>query len=198
MHLTATTRTAMHAAPAAPAAATDPATPRSADHGWGNMIIRRGGPDAPPAANVVAQASVELPINFGVHVRLDVSTGEQLGTFTSIDDARRAVRALQAGGDRRNIGLVQEHRNSTTTVEAVELLLADIGALADADWDQVTSSPIRFGRDANLANRFVEGLIGVDQNNRWLTQVMLAGGGSLEFEYVGDGTRRSRFNQGDA
>src|SRR5688572_8020849 len=104
------------------------ANPRITQHGLPVRPLRPGGDNAAPGADVIAQAIVELPYNFGMHALIDVSMGRRLGTFDSIETAREGARKLVGNGF-TSVGIVVSHPDQVTGVfEAVELLVPDLSA----------------------------------------------------------------------
>ncbi|MCW2922308.1 MAG: hypothetical protein JWL76_2182 [Thermoleophilia bacterium] len=201
---------------AAPTGTTKPAptgfetTPKITQHGLPLHTLRAGGPDATPPADVIAQAIVELPYNFGMHALIDVSMGRRLGTFDSIETARDGARKLVGNGF-TSVGIVVSHPDQVTGVfEAVELLVPDLDAApfenpdgsSPADptlpaWNHVKPMQLEMGSDDAHGNRFIEDLVALD---RWsdptapaLLEVALGTGARLTFERTVEG-RRSRFD----
>ena len=183
-------------------------TPTIPHHGHSIGTLRPGGPSAPPASSVVAQAVVELPRNFGAHANIDVSTGATLGTFQTIEDARIAVRQLAQDG-RPTVGLLQHYDGTTLTYSAAELLVPDFTAApierADGSpvgthpgWSTVRPTALRMGRDEQLGGRFIEELWLVQRDGELGARLVEVAtrGGTLEFEFVHpSGGARSRFNE---
>ncbi len=121
---------------------TTPVAAPAAQPTWPNVgVIRRGGPDAPAAANVVAQVNLTFPGNFGAQGLIDVSAGAALATFSTLDDAIDGARPLAAG--RASLGVVRQVDGSFTVNE---LTVPDVISI-QADWDQVKDVTLVVGHD---------------------------------------------------
>lgn len=187
------------AAPDARPAATAPA------HGFGFGTLRPGGANAPAPDDVVAQAVVQLPMNFGAHALIDVSLGKELGHFDTLEDARAAARTLTTAA-RPAVGVTaQMNRDGYVAYRAVELLVPDLTAApfesSPTDpmlpgWEAVHPTALRLGVDEARGGRFIESLVAVDHEGGMgttqLVEVAVGRHARLEFEYV-DGGRVSRF-----
>ena len=160
-------------------------------------VIRRGGTDAVPAPDVIAQATVELPANFGTTVLTDVSVGATLGRFASRDEALAGARLLAQ--TRPTVGIVF----SDLTVEnsqpyrAVELLVPGFGAVPREEipgmtWAETPQVPLKLGRDEALTGRFVETLQALDQDvgDRLRLLTVVAARGAVQVEFGWSSTPR--------
>lgn len=152
-------------------------------------VIRRG---TEPADGVIAQALVELPMNYGMHGLIDVSVGRTLGEFDSIEAAREGAHRLATAHGLPTVGIVRRVVDGSSDVmHAVELLVPDFQTApfdqedqALPGWDLVRPTPLRLGRDAAIGNRFIEALQTLDRDDQpWLVEVATPSGVRLEFEY---------------
>ncbi len=167
--LLATTTPGTAPAPAATSPVADDVT-------WPNIgVIRRGGPDAPPAADVVAQANLTFPKNFGAQGLIDVTAGTALQAFTTRDEAIRGARALADG--RASIGVVLQ-ADGTFTVN--ELTVPNIVSISP-DWDRVKGVTLVMGPDPVIP-RSIEDL-------RQLRELP-AGNGQLQSVWTRSGNTR--------
>lgn len=183
------------------------AAPRITQHGAPVHTLRAGNDHAEPGADVLGQAIVELPYNFGMHALIDVSMGRRLGAFDSIEAARDGARALVGKGF-SSVGIVVSHPDQVTGVfEAVELLVPDLSAapFQNADgsepsdptlptWKDVKPMQLQVGRDDAHGSRFIEDLVAFDRfgaDGPTLLEVALGTGARLTFEHTVEG-RRSR------
>jgi hypothetical protein len=105
-------------------------------------VMRPGGPNSAPGPNVVGQAKVNLPMNFGLQGWLDVEAGARLGTFASLADAQQGVFRLATG--RPSVGILREGDRFSVA----ELLVPDfLSVPIDGTWAGVRPTPLVLGQD---------------------------------------------------
>lgn len=197
-------------AAAAPAPTGFEANARITQHGAPVRPLRPGGENARPGADVIAQAIVELPYNFGMHALIDVSMGRRLGTFDSIEAARDGARKLVGSGF-TSVGITVSHPDQVTGIyEAVELLVPDLSSAPFENpdgstptdptlptWKDVRPMQLKMGSDEAHGNRFIEELVAFDHRGDIaapvLLEVALGTGARLTFEHTVEG-RRSRLD----
>jgi hypothetical protein len=137
--------------PSAPGAAGAPIGRPDDGFQWPNVgIIRRGGPTAAPAANVVAQVNLTFPANFGAQGLIDVSAGPALKTFATLDDAIWAARGLTVG--KASMGVVKQPNGSFTVNELTVPDLIEMGA----DWNYVKDVTLIIGPDPVIPRSIVD------------------------------------------
>lgn len=105
-------------------------------------VMRPGGPNSAPGPNVVGQAHVTLPMNFGLEGWLDIEAGAKLGSFSSLADAQQGVYQLAIG--RPSVGIIRDK----DAFHVTELTVPDfISQPIDGTWADVRQTPLVLGQD---------------------------------------------------